>query len=898
MWLCSTECCTWWSPRNPGGTRLPIDSFFRSLAADQGERAICIVLSGTGSDGTLGVAAMKGAGGMTMAQAEEQAKHPFMPRSAIDTGMVDHILPVEKMPEELLRYMRHPYLKAPPKPVSEEKKFLTVLQKILLLVRSATKHDFTHYKPTTIRRRIERRLAVHKIEDIANYYRYLTENPGEVQMLFKDLVICVTCFFRDPAAFKALETKVIPDILAHKPKDGPVRVWVPGAATGEEALSIAMLLVEGMEKLGKYRQVQIFATDIDADVVERARQGDYPESIAADVPPDRLKRFFIRKDSAYRIKQEMREMVIYAEQNVISDPAFSRLDLISCRNLLIYLDMDLQKQIIPMFHYCLNPGGYLFLGASETIGGFSDMFQPLDLKWKIYQRKGLVAHRPVEYPPLTAHRAYEAIMPVEKPGEPVVTIREYMEKVILTDYSPSAILLDNKYDIQYFQGDTGRYLAPPRGEPSFNLLKMAREDLRPRLLSLLHQASREKRKVELQGLTFKRDGASVVDVIVRPLAGHGLPPNLFLMIFEDKTPAQLLKKRKGRQLNPEEATRFSEMENELQATRQYLQTTSEELEASNEELKSTNEELQSTNEELETAKEELQSTNEELLTVNSELQGKVEELSRVNDDINNLLGATEVGTIFLDTELRVQRFTPPATRLFNLIPTDVGRSLRHITAKIAYPRLYEEAAEVLHSLQQKEMDVQGEDGGWFTFRVLPYRTVENVINGVVITFVDISEKRVASISKVFAEGLLDTVREPLLILDETLKLVAANNSFYRDFLVVKEETLDRPLYDLGGGEWNIPALRRLLEDIIPQDTAFKDFEVDHEFPRIGRKTMVLNARKIRPTAESPELILLAIEDVIEGKKFEKELLETISDLKKQVAELTALKSQLSVASGQ
>lgn len=533
------------------------------------------------------------------------------------------------------------------------------------------------------------------------------------------------------------------------------------------------------------------------------------------------------------------------------------------------------------------------------------MFQPLDLKWKIYQRKGLVAHRPVEYPPLTAHRAYEAIMPVEKPGEPVVTIREYMEKVILTDYSPSAILLDNKYDIQYFQGDTGRYLAPPRGEPSFNLLKMAREDLRPRLLSLLHQASREKRKVELQGLTFKRDGASVVDVIVRPLAGHGLPPNLFLMIFEDKTPAQLLKKRKGRQLNPEEATRFSEMENELQATKQYLQTTSEELEASNEELKSTNEELQSTNEELqstneelETAKEELQSTNEELLTVNSELQGKVEELSRVNDDINNLLGATEVGTIFLDTELRVQRFTPPATRLFNLIPTDVGRSLRHITAKIAYPRLYEEAAEALHSLQQKEMDVQGEDGGWFTFRVLPYRTVENVINGVVITFVDISEKRVASISKVFAEGLLDTVREPLLILDETLKLVAANNSFYRDFLVVKEETLDRPLYDLGGGEWNIPALRRLLEDIIPQDTAFKDFEVDHEFPRIGRKTMVLNARKIRPTAESPELILLAIEDVIEGKKFEKELLETISDLKKQVAELTALKSQLSVASGQ
>jgi two-component system CheB/CheR fusion protein len=388
------------APKDSRGARLPIDFFFRSVAEDQGELAICMVLSGTGSDGTLGLEAVKGGGGMTMAQAEEQAQYPFMPRSAIDTGLVDHILPVEKMPEELRRYVRHPYLGGQEIPLTESKRFQNYLQKILLLVRSATRHDFSHYKPTTIRRRIERRLAVHKIVDIADYHRFLTENPPEVQTLFKDLVICVTSFFRDAVAFKALETKAIADILSRKNRDEPVRVWVPGCATGEEALSIAMLLVEGMEKAGRHQPAQIFATDIDLDAIDRGRLGEYPESIAADVSADRLKDFFAKKDTVYKIKQEIREMVVFAEQNIISEPPFSKLDLISCRNVLIYLDLELQKQLLPMFHYCLNPRGYLFLGSSETVGGFADLFEPIDLKHKIFQRKGAVIHHLAAYPPL------------------------------------------------------------------------------------------------------------------------------------------------------------------------------------------------------------------------------------------------------------------------------------------------------------------------------------------------------------------------------------------------------------------------------------------------------------------------------------------------------------------
>jgi two-component system CheB/CheR fusion protein len=799
-------------PAEARHARMPIDYFFRSLAQELEEKAVCIVLSGTGSDGTLGLEAVKGAGGMTMAQAEEQAKYPFMPRSAIDTGLVDYILPVEQMPEEIIRYIRHPYLDDREKEVPADKHYQIFLQKILMLVRANTKHDFTHYKQTTIRRRIGRRLAVHKIEDIADYFRYLQRNPAEIQTLFKDLVICVTSFFRDPEAFRALETKVIPDLIEHKSVDHPIRVWVPGCGTGEEALSLAILFDEAMERTGKHHNLQVFATDIDADAIDRARVGEYPESIAADIAPERLKRYFVRKDGLYRIKQEIREMVVYAPQNLISDPPFSRLDLISCRNVLIYLDTDLQKQILPLFHFTLNPNGYLFLGSSESIGGSADLFAAVDTKWKIYQRKGPVHHRLAEYPALTM--AMVEPRPRHKEETPrEVNVRTLMERLVLEEYAPATILINNRYDVLYLQGQTGKFLGMPRGEPSFNLFNLIHEDLRPKMLTALHRAISDKKTLKLEAIPFRHpgDGIGYLNLIVRPLTAPGTA-NLFLVVFEELSGPAKSPPAKGKtKTAPEEEARMAVLEHELQATKEYLQTTVEELEASNEELKSTNEELQSTNEELqstneelETAKEELQSTNEELVTVNAELNNKVDELTEVNNDINNLLASTEIGTLFLDRELRIKRFTPAATRLFNLLAQDVGRSIKDITPKTEYEKLWKDAEEVLHSLQVKEMELKSLAGETYASRILPYRTRENVIDGVVITFIDISAQHLLGMAKNFAESIVNTVREPLLVLNADLKVISANRTFYRTFHAVKKDTENRPIYELGEGSGTSP----------------------------------------------------------------------------------------------
>ncbi len=878
--------------------RLPIDYFFRSLAQDLEEKAICIVLSGTGSDGTLGLEAVKGAGGMTMAQAEEQAKYPFMPRSAINTGLVDYVLPVEQMPEEVIRYVQHPYLEGRQRELPADKHYQNFLQKILMLVRANTKHDFSHYKQTTIRRRIGRRMAVHKIEDIAGYFRYLQQNPAEIQTLFKDLVICVTSFFRDPEAFKALEAKAIPDILGHKSQEEAIRVWVPGCGSGEESLSIAILLDEAMERTGQHHPVQIFATDIDPEAIDKARGGEYPGSIAADVTPERLKRYFVKKDGLYRIKQEIREMVVYAVQNVISDPPFSKLDLISCRNVLIYLDTDLQRQILPLFHFTLNPNGYLFLGSSETIGSGADLFVPVDSKWKVFQRKGPVHHRLAEYPaltlPATAVRPYRR----EEPPPREVNIRTVMERLVLEEYAPPAVLINQRYDVVFLQGDTSKFLGIPKGEPSYNLFNLAHEDLRPKLLTVLHRAVSQRKIVKSESVPFRESNGKTgyMNLIVRPLATPG-EANLFLMVFNEVPAPPLPKKGRGKAPTaPDEESRLAVLEHELQATNEYLQTTVEELEASNEELKSTNEELQSTNEELqstneelETAKEELQSTNEELVTVNSELNNKIDELTEVNNDINNLLASTEIGTIFLDRDLHIKRFTPAAIRLFNLIPQDVGRSIKDITPKTEYENLWQDAEEVLHSLQVKEMELKSVSGEMYATRILPYRTRENIIDGVVLTFIDISAQHLLGMAKNFAESIVNTVREPLLILDGELKVISANQAFYRTFLTPKEDTENRPIYELGQGQWNIPRLRKLLEEIIPENASFKDFEVDHNFPQIGRKTMFLNARRIPAAKEHPSMILLAIEDLTEAHKRETEYEATIAQLKKELAELKGRK---------
>jgi two-component system, chemotaxis family, CheB/CheR fusion protein len=763
-----------------------------------------------------------------------------------------------------------------------------------MLVRANTKHDFSHYKQTTIRRRIGRRMAVHKIQDIADYFRYLQQNPVEIQTLFKDLVICVTSFFRDLDAFKTLENRVIEEILNTKSGDQDIRVWVAGCGTGEEALSIAILFDEAMERSGKHLNLQIFSTDIDKDSINKARQGEYPESIAADITPERLKRYFIKKDGTYKVKQEIRETVIYAEQNLISDPPFSRLDLISCRNVLIYLDADLQRQILPLFHFTLNPNGFLFLGSSESIGGAAELFGPVDVKWKIFRRKGPVRHHLADYPALTQLPAAQIkiagkeLMPLE------VDARTLMEKVVLEEYAPPSILINNRYEVLYFQGNTSRFLSMPRGKPDFNILNLAHEDLRPQLLTILHQSVIDKKIVTGKPIPFRKPegGMGYLLVTVRPLGNPGTD-NVYLVVFNELPSPPPAKKVKGKPPErPEDEPRGEALEHELQATKEYLQTTVEELEASNEELKSTNEELQSTNEELqstneelETAKEELQSTNEELVTVNSELNNKIDELTEVNNDITNLLSSTEIGTIFLGQDLCIKRFTPAATRLFNLIPSDVGRSIKDIAPKTEYEDLWKDAEQVLHSLQVKEIEVKSRSGETYATRILPYRTRENVIDGVVLTFIDISSQHLLGMAKNFAESIVDTVREPLLILDGDLKVLSANQTFYHVFHASKKETEFHPIYDLGDGQWNIPKLRELLEEIIPRDSSFSDFEMEHDFPKIGHKTMLLNARRIPPMGEHSSMILLAIEDRTDQSQKEQEHQEAIARLQKEVEEL-------------
>lgn len=859
------------------GFRLPIDHFFRALAQDQAERAICIVLSGTGSDGTLGLKAIKEKGGMSMAQEEQQAKYAGMPQSAIETGLVDFVLPVEKMSEELLAYVKHPYVK------NREKSNRVVedtedafFQKILMLVRSSSGVDFTHYKRSTIFRRIERRMAMHQLERMAAYFRYLNERRAEVQVLFKDLLIGVTSFFRDPQAFEILAEKVIPLLLEQKQADVPLRIWVPGCSTGEEAVTIAILLSEATRNLNRHYEAQIFATDVDPDAIEYARAGKYPESIVADVPEEFLDKYFVKEDDkGYKVSKRIREMIVYAVQNLTADPPFSKLDLISCRNLLIYLDTTLQQKIFPAFYYTLNQAGHLFLGSSESIGEFSDLFSVVDARWKIFQRKGPVAQG-APLPPLQV-AGLPADRMTKKNIQGEIDIRELAEKRIIAQYSPPCVFLDEHFDILYFQGKTHKYLAQPGGKPTVNILKMARRELQAKLASALHKAVRQRTRVVFEGVQVAPDdnsGVFIVDVVVQPVREPGITEDLLMVVFEEKPhPAKTAQQDTGPEESSETDPRIQSLENELQSTKEYLQATIEELETANEELKSTNEEIQSTNEELTSTNEELETSREELVTMNSELQGKVIQLSELSSDMENLFASTAIGTIFLDTRLCIRRFTPAITGIFNLIPSDRGRPIIDITSKLRDYDLSACAGDVLKTLQHRDAEVQSKEGGWFSIRMLPYRTVENVIDGVVVSFVDITAlkktEKIANDARVFAENITDTMREALLVLDGNLKVVSVNRAFYRMFKTAGESTEGRRVYTIGNGQWNIPKLRELLEKIIPERSSFEDFVVEHEFPDIGHRRMVLNARKMEQESGSPTRILLAIEDITDRADYEK-----------------------------
>ena len=905
------------APTHPCGPRMPIDYFFRSLAADRKQKAACIVLSGTGTEGALGLKAIKGEGGLVLVQDPQTAKYDGMPENALATGLADYSLPPEKMPERLTAYFNHNLLETPCQVLSACPYQTNLLEKVLLLIRSRTGHDFTRYKQNTIVRRIERRMAVNQIVRQADYIRFLQAYPKEVDHLFKELLIGVTNFFRDKDAFGVIKETALPQLFESHPVNQPVRIWVPGCATGEEAYSLAILCRAVMLEQKKERVVQIFATDIDPAAINSARVGLYHQGIAVDVPAPWLECYFEGEGNGYRVRKEIRDMVVFALQNVLSDPPFSRLDMVSCRNLLIYLGPELQEKVLSLFYYALNPQGYLFLGSSETPGGLSGYFTAVDRKWKVFQKKEMIKHFPLQIPVATTvqHSAVAQGVPVISPPPPRTLYRNVIEKIILNEYSPTGVLIDEDKNILFISGRAGKYLEPPDGIFTGNILAMAREGLKLQLANAIHNAATKKTWTCCEKIVVKTNGGEqLVDLVVKPLADPVSLKGLLLVIFRDvaENAAAKEKEKAGAQQFKTTAasvaqTRIMQLEQELQYNKEYLQTTVEELYSSNEELQSTNEELQ-------TSKEELQSINEELTTVNLELEKKIEELSQVSSDLSNLLSSTEIGTVFLDEELKIRRFTPAIVQCINLIPSDIGRPISHISSNLLnYDRLVVDCRQVLQTLQIKEKEVQVSDGNWYIMRILPYRTVEQKIDGVVVAFVDISmrkkyeahlrasctkleqrvDERTAALSEKkvklekevgerrraeyelavtlknvesaweFAGSIVETVREPLVVLDESLHVVSANQPFYNKFKVTPWQTEKKHIFELGNGQWNIPALRELLGNVLPQKKEFNDFRIEHNFPEIGPKTMLLNGREVFSCkgGKNKKLILLAIEDI-------------------------------------
>lgn len=864
---------------------LPIDYFFRSLAEDQKQRAVGIILSGTGTDGTLGLRAIKAESGMTIAQDPQSAKYQGMPRSAITAGVVDVVQPADQMSEPLRAYARS--LTKPALPLPEQDASQT-LQKIFILLRDRTGNDFSLYKENTIHRRIERRMNVHQIENLKQYLRFVVANPHELDVLFQELLIGVTSFLRDPQAFEVLAQKVLPSLVEGKAENATLRLWVAGCSTGEEAYSLAILIREYLTQRKLRLTLQIFASDLDSRAIETARAGLYPVGIAGDIAPERLQRFFTKEDSSYRVKKEIRDLVVFATHNILTDAPFTKLDLLSCRNLLIYLEAKAQQRILPLFQYALKPNGILFLGSSETIAGFESLFTVIDRKWKLFRR----TTEPGIFPRLERFPSGLMKRTTETRGEavaPLTTTRpasipDLIQQLLVSRYAPAAVIVNGRGEVVYIHGHTGAYLEPAPGQPTHHLIEMAREGLQHDLALALHQAAGREEEVVRHGLRVRANGDVIlVNVTVKRIAEPEALQGLFLVTFRqvraDKTaarkgaPARLAAPLKKSESGLMRELQFTKQR--LQRTIEELQTSNEELKSTNEELQSTNEELQSTNEELETAKEELQSLNEELVTVNSELQGKLDALADANDDLQNLLNSTEVATIFLDNELHIKRFTSEAKRVSSLIASDVGRPLSDIASKLTYDRLSEDAQDVLQTLVIKEREVRTSDGSWFVMRILPYRTAKNTIDGLVLTFLDVTKNKqaeqVVQAAHGFAASIVETVREPLLVLDDQLRVVSANQSFYRTFQVRPREVEQQLLYHLCNGAWNIPDLRSLLEEILPERTSFQDFVVDQTFPHIGRKVLALNGRRLEQETAQPGRILLAMEEVREGGEGKREV---------------------------
>jgi two-component system CheB/CheR fusion protein len=875
------------APRGSADTMLAIDHFLRALAEEEGSRAIGLILSGSGSDGTQGLLAIKAAGGITFAQDEKTAKYPAMPASAITAGCVDFVLPPERIARELTQLAGHPYIfpgtqekDREPRPADDR-----ALEDILLTLRQRTGVDFLNYKHATLRRRIQRRMALQRIDGLRDYAEFLRHHATEVRGLYNDILIHVTGFFRDPATFGVLKKKIFPRLLRSKGPDEPLRIWVPGCSTGEEVYSIAIAVIESQANRRPRGPVQIFGTDINDAALEKARAGVYPEQVRSDVSAERLERFFTKVDAGYRVNKNVREVCIFARQNLVVDPPFSNIDLISCRNVLIYLGPTLQRKVLPLFHYALRPAGFLMLGASETIGGYAELFSVLDRRSKVYSKKSTRLRPAVSFGPV----ALEVLRPAEvatapAPGAPSLSeVQKHADRILLSAFSPAGVIINRHMEVLQFRGRTGPFLEHAHGEASLNLLKMAREGLALDLRTLVTRAIKQSAHLRKERVRVKQDGHFVeTDLEVIPFTVPPAVEKFFMVLFGAGGGARTAAPLKPRVARRSETKAGEENETgrlraELAATRESLQEIIEEQEATNEELRSaseetmsSNEELQSTNEELETAKEELQSTNEELTTLNDELESRNTELQQVNNDLHNLLASVNIPIMIVDSELRIQRFTAVAEQLFNLIPGDIGRPMTDINLPLNTPELSRHVLDVLENLSTKDLEVKCARGRWWSMRIRPYRTTDNKIDGAVIAMVDIETLKAHSQhdapSWTLAGSVIDAMRQPVIALDKDAVVRLANHAFCQMFSLRRDQLLGRRIYDLGDGRWDDPMFHTLLEEKPPAGTVAAEFVLEHEIPGLGRRTLSVTGVRVAHDGEQEHLFLLSLEDVSGRKK--------------------------------
>lgn len=883
-------------PSEPRGHRHPVDVLFSSLAADQKERAIAIVLSGTGRNGTEGLREIRAEGGLSLVQTPETAKFDSMPRSAISANMADHVLAPEQMPDILLAFTKHGYVSAPAEVEATSPERHATLVQLLELLRARGEHDFRSYKHSTLGRRVHRRLGLRNIATLDDYLVDLRGNPDEVTALVGDLMISVTSFFRDAGAWKGLAELVIAPLVAERESGTPIRFWVPACSTGEEAYSLAMLLTEHAEAAGKRFDLKVFATDAQEINLRKARDGLYPAAAMANFSAPRLSRFFEKMDSAYQVSKELRDMVVFAPQDLLRDPPFSRLDLVSCRNFLIYLEPDAQQRIIALCHFALRQGGHLFLGNAETIGRHETLFETVSKKWRIYRRLGTTRHDLVDYAPrrlTTEATAVEGASPSQ--ADTGTSPADMARHALLEQFAPASVLIDRKNRVLYFHGSTRDYLENPPGEPTSDLLVLARDGLTAKVRTAIRDASKTKRNVTVTARFADGKDGRIVSMTVMPLP-RTPQGDFFLVSFAPvarqaehaPTPEQTQDMSSRERALQEElkATRT-----ELQSTIEYQETTNEELKAANEESISVNEELQSINEELETSKEELQSFNEELNTVNSQLQHKIGELESTTDDLNNLLAGSDTATLFLDEEFRIRWFAPATRDLFDFVASDIGRPIAHLARKFLDPDLLRDAEEVLKKLSVIEVEVPSDAGRWYLRRVLPYRTQDNRIEGVVVTFNDITDLKHATDAindaRIYAETIVRTVQHPLLVLGGNLHVHSANKAFRELFAIFEEEPKGKLIFELGSGEWNNPPLRGLLDRVLSEDEEIHNFTVDQDFESHGRRSMLLSACRMPQDGQRDDLILIAIDDVTERKRFEEHREILVGELNHRIKNVMA-----------